>query len=349
MSHQVQEPASFAYRDIDELPHTNQMGEGWSENYFSYLYDPDAEVGVWLHFRYHGGLWEQMLVIYLPDQKYLVAKSSARGTLWREEAEGRGQLSSCGLSFRCENAFARWTKQFRGDARLIRAADLDRGAVDGPHVYVDLELDCEMMSPPIDYGRGSLDQAWGVSHYDQHQKVTGSLTYGAKRIALRGAGMRDHSWGPRDFARMGGHTWVNAQFPQSGRSLCIVLIGALAPWHPEPLLYGVVSDGLRITPVDVQALPIATTHAEAIEDYRVQFLLPDGTTSTIRATTVAEIAMAFWPGSEITVGSPAIGATHHYVPAFNRFTWDGEVGYGYTERSFRCSHHAGSDAPTSLA
>lgn len=68
---------------------------------------------------------------------------------------------------------------------------------------LDIEFDSEVL--PFDWdllSGGALADSAGKGHYDQGGTWSGHLQLGNKRIAANGLGLRDHSWGPRNFADM---------------------------------------------------------------------------------------------------------------------------------------------------
>lgn len=333
----------------DELPHPVVDMPYWVENYLTYAFSPSNSVGVYLHFRHVPGqpgkpdLWDELLQIALPGDRYLTSRAFGPGHISRDPGrEGVGRFGVCGLSYECHEPFARWTKRFVGGARLISGDELRAGpVVDGPHVPVELELNIAGWGTPFDYGTSSLEQAWGKAHYEQHHLVTGHLLVAGEHYDLDGTGLRDHSWGPREFARMGRTTWIHASFPDSGRAFALCYVAESPPHVPEQLLWTVVhegSDGAVVIPVEASGVPEATKLVHVDDDAEFQLRMPDGRISTVRTRLVAPLRMHLMRGSEIGHGTPHPGgphphATHHYCPTFVTVDWDGERGHGYNERS----------------
>jgi hypothetical protein len=313
--------------DADELPHEPGDVPLWCENYLTYVHDPEREVCAWMHLCHRPAdpsLWQETLLISLPEDRFLAAKAIAPGEV------GRG-VNVCGASYVCERPFTEWTKRFEGGARLVRGDQLRAGPLDdGAHVPVELELSCRSLGPAYDFGAEHLEQEWGHGHYEGHQQVSGSLAYGDERLEISGTGLRDHSWGPRDYNRIGSTTWIHGQFP-SGRTFMVVLVTGTPP--AEPFTYAVISDGQTITPVEASGIPTATDASQAGHGYELMLETPDGP-STIRAEVLTTMPMSFLGPAEIGIGLHAApAANHHYIEGPSRFEWDGEIGHGITERS----------------
>lgn len=327
----------------DELPHAPADLPYWVENYLTYAFSPANSVGVYLHFRHKPGspdLWDELLQIALPGDRYLTSRQFGPGHLTTDpERPGVGRFGVCGLTYECHEPFRSWTKRFVGGARLLTGDQLRTGPVpDGPHVPVELELSIAGWGAPFDYGTSSLEQAWAKAHYEQHHQVTGHLLVDGERFELDGTGLRDHSWGPREFAWMGRTTWIHASFPDSGRAFALCYVAARPPHVPETLLWTVVHDGEGWQSVQAFDVPEATKLVHVDEDAEFRLEMPDGRMTTVRTQLIAPLRMYLMRGSEIGHGSPHPGgphphATHHYCPTFVTVDWDGERGFGYHERS----------------
>jgi hypothetical protein len=318
-------------RDSDETPHRPETSVLWSENYYSCAYDPSAQIGVYFHLSSRSGtpgVWEEVFAVFLPEDQFLVSKAFAPG---RDED---GPVVA-GTALRCDEPFDRWTKTYRGAARLVTGDELRSGPLgDGIHTPVDLSLTYTAMSPPFDYGRERIEQSWADGHYEQQHTVTGELRYDGNLITLEGTGLRDHSWGPRDLSPLGSTVWLHGQFPDSGRSFMLVHV----PQPPgDPMTHAVVCNGKRVHKATVRSeVPVASDVEEAERGgYALTLETEDGT-STIEAEMLQAVRMSFVGPSEFCFGyHRGPGAHHDYVEAVTRFTWDGEIGYGFSERTVR--------------
>lgn len=317
--------------DVHELPlDPGQAPPLWSENYLLYVWSPANSIGIYLHLcRTLDGvqIWNEQVVIALPGDRYLVSKGQSRG---RVEAD---RLSVCGLQIRVAEAFEHLVVDFQGGARLLSREQYHAGPVmDGAHIPVNWTLDFKAMSLPFDFGSAHLDQAWAVGHFEQHGQITGTLRFNDEVYEIAGTGLRDHSWGARDYKDIGTTTWLHGQFPQSGRSLTVVLVTGVAP-RPE-FRFAVTSTRDSVTPMRADNVPVARSLSDTMAPYTLQLTGADGSTSVLKAEILDATRAALIGPSEISLGTfTAPEANHHYIDAFTRFDWDGEIGYGLTERS----------------
>ncbi|MGE4426021.1 MAG: hypothetical protein AB7G37_06195 [Solirubrobacteraceae bacterium] len=328
--------------DDDELPHDiGGAPPGWTENYLGNFWDPAAGVGVYVHLTRRSDpfpLWDEQVLVALPGDRYLTAKGFAAG----RDGEGPAVV---GIDFRCDEPYVRWTKRFRGAARLLDGDTYRSAPVgDGPHVFVEWELEYVALSPAFDLGSEPVDLAWASRHYEQHHAVRGWLTVGGgERYELSGTGLRDHSWGVRDYATVGTTTWLQGQFVESGRHLMLMQVAGY-PGRPA-FVRGFTGDRTSVVPIAPGEMPFARTFEEATADCRIE-LDRDGECSVLDARILAYVHGGFTGPAEIVVGrcSPA-DASHHYVEAFTRFEWDGEVGYGMTARTVDLQDHTRPEDP----
>jgi hypothetical protein len=314
-------------RDVDELPHAPEPVPLWCENYLTYLWAPDAGVGVWTHMCHRGGppeRWDEKFLVTLPGSRVLAAKAIAPG-------HRGGGPRACALALHCEEPYRRWTMTFDGDARVLGLDALhERPVTDGEHVPVQLRLACRALGPAYDFGEQHLDQSWGHGHYEQPLAYTGALRIGDEHsIALTGTGLRDHSWGPRDYAQIGSTAWIHGQFPGSGRTFMAVTVTGRPP-RPA-FTYAVTGDCVHSEPAQVGPLPMLASADRGVpgEGYELEL---NG--ATVRAEVLETVRMAFVGPTEIALGRHrGAGVNHDYLIGFTRFEWGDEVGYGVTDRT----------------
>jgi hypothetical protein len=332
-------------KDTDELPHALVDMPGWIENYLSYVHSPKSGVGVWLHLSHVPGedgqptLWDEVVWMALPGDRYLVTKAFGEGRVVADPGATTGEVQAYGLTFRCNEPFTSWTKSYRGAARLVTGEELRAGPIgDGAYVPVSLDLECTMMSPPFDYGGGDIEQSFAKAHYDQQQRATGRLTVMGETYEIDGTGLRDHSWGPRDWTKMGQSTWFHGQFPESGRSFMAIYVGS-HPEFPNPVAFTVLSDGETVTYGGAENMPKADNLVEAELDGEFQIVMPDGSRSTATAKLTSIMRMCLIGDAQFAFGTTHRRGdpipSHDYVPCFATVEWDGEQGIGYLERTIR--------------
>src|ERR1700745_2516922 len=93
----------------EELPATERPA-GWSENSCNQCYSPASGAGLWFHLSRLDSpwpVWRDLLIAYLPGDRFLVAKGHGAG------AHARGPGAGM-LSLSCEESWRRWTMRFAG-------------------------------------------------------------------------------------------------------------------------------------------------------------------------------------------------------------------------------------------
>lgn len=320
------------FRDIDELP-LDQLPDTprWVENYLSQAYCPDTGIGFFLHIGgmyFDPRLWDELTVVYLPGDEFLVARSFAHRTT---ADQTRGPVGAA-LRYHCEEPFSTWRKTFRGAARRVSGAALRAGAVgDGAHVPLEFELVYTAMGPEFQLG-DMAEQNWAAQHYEQHCTVAGHIVVDGTTIELSGSGIRDHSRGTRDLTSLRNHLWVHGEWAD-GRTFCLMYIGNQD--GTGRMNHAVFSDGrtLRYGSLAGPA-PLLDDWRNHADDFEMIFDV-DGEKIgiTARLQQVAGLTLA-GPGELAMGANPGPALNHHLLAeAMTRFEWDGDTGYGLSERT----------------
>ncbi|HVW32840.1 MAG TPA: hypothetical protein VHL53_09910 [Acidimicrobiia bacterium] len=296
----------------------------WTENYCYVAYDPTTELGLWTHLGrapFDPTLWRELSLVFLPSGERLVNKGYGR----TETARGPGAAT---LAFECVEPWKRWRTRRDGASIRTTALALDAGMLsDRAHERVAFDLDWEDRGPLWDWGEVEAAHSWGRLHYEQLATVAGHVTVGGSTVPFSGAGIRDHTRGPRDFRSVERHIWAWGNFP-SGRGFMLLGVNAAG----QALTRAVTVEGDELIPRTLTGPPMLASRADAAEPYRLQL---DG--HRISAEILHVLPGGFDGPNDICLGfDPAVTATANFE-AFTRFEWDGEVGYGLTERSVRRS------------
>lgn len=316
--------------DIDELTHPVEDVALWSENYLSYVWSPSNEVGVYMHFNrppFNPRLWHDIFVVYLPGDEYLVAKGFTPET----NAAARGPRGA-GLDWTCNEPWAQWTKRFEGAVQHVTGDELRSGALlDGVHTGARMELVYRAMGTA--FGVGDLSQQdWAVEHYEQHCAVTGWIEHEGTRYEIDGTGLRDHSWGPRDLSRMADHVWLQGQFPSGRTFMAIYVRNRSGHGHLDYHLIGDRDGNLQVA--TLRNPPVISDDSQPLNPYVLEFELADGTVETISAEVLTGCPIGLVGQSEMAYGVDFRPQTSHTLwECLARFQWNGEVGYGLSERS----------------
>ncbi|MHB8694348.1 MAG: DUF7065 domain-containing protein [Solirubrobacteraceae bacterium] len=325
--------------DRDELtaevehPIVGETPGGWCENYAFVAGDPRAQISLIMCTGcqpFDTSLWHELLVVGLPGGRTLAWKSAGRGGAENGPGAAIGR-------WRCERPGSRWRYRFDGFGRLVSTAELAEGPlVDGPWVRAELELVFEAAGPVWNLSQDNLEHAWEHSHYEQLGRVTGTVTIDGEEWTFEGTGHRDHSRGPRDFASVLDHAWVDCLF---GSGRFFALYRMRLPDGADGVAAACIGDSQSITPAKVIEMPLLDEEGASRERYRIVLETEEG-----RHTIEAEIVAPLGTTSYMTPNWMALGAgtapevTQIVFDGATRFTWDGEDGYGHTQRSVAPEH-----------
>lgn len=310
----------------------------WCENLLFAGYDPNSDVGFWLHLGTVPGdwtMWEDRVLLCLPDDQGVL-------TMWAyHRTSPERQPAGSNLAFECIEPFRRWRATFDGYAQHVAQADMEAGlAPDSLRKRLVIELDFDCVTPTWDaqasaessHGKGDMaHQSWAKEHYEQLWRAKGTIRVDDKVIDFDGAGWRDHSRGPRGGETAdpwGGHLIVGALMPSNR--------GAIFSryWRPD----GKINlEGALVSDAD------GTAHyAEVIDAPRLTELIPSGEAlpALLRweggeAALTLNTQRSIWTSMQkrLAVGRDLSGPGLMYVLNFGRCEWDGETGIFYIERS----------------
>lgn len=294
----------------------------WTENYCFVAYDPGSQVGLWTHLGrapFDSTLWRELSIVYLPDGDRLVNKGYGRS----ETARGPGGAT---MAFHCVEPFRQWRMNRDGGSIRTTVDQLYHGMVtDQRHERVGFDLTLDCFGGVWDWGEVEDAHKWGKLHYEQLVGVKGTISIGGQAIPFDGQGLRDHTSGARDFTIFSSHIWSWANFP-SGRGFILLHLVV----NGQYLTRAVIQENGALTAVDLHNSPVLTERSQHGDPYVLEL-------GEHRIT--AEILHPFPNGfdgpNDICIGyDPAVTATANFEN-LSRFEWDGEIGYGHTERSIR--------------
>jgi hypothetical protein len=315
------------HTDPAELP-APKLSEGWTENFCNQCFSPNSGTGLWFHLSRLAGpwpVWRDILIAYLPGDRFLVAKGFGEGA--HERGPGSGMLS-----LTCDEAWTHWTMRFSGAVRDVHGDELRAGPLsDQAHYLARIEMTWTAMAPVWDLGEEMKTQTWTQSHYEQACQTTGTIAIGDERFDLAGSGIRDHSRGPRDFGTVHDHWWLSGQFPD-GRSFAVLEVTGHSS-NSHLLRRGYVSDGsASIREVEVVSLESELGPHGPI---RHRTVLRDGAAAhTITGQIRQTMPFGMGQPNELIFGHTLIPPTTLRLwEAQTEFNWDGQTGFGLTERS----------------
>jgi hypothetical protein len=241
-------PESPDVDERDEAFHAPGAHEQWSDSHYFGGADAGRELAFYARIgaRPNEGVVEGALGIWLPPTRpglpprFLLA--FARDPV---PADLPGAPIAAGpLTFTCAAPLEQWTITVDGEARLFaRAEDLGEHPEAHQKLHVSGTLRFSGWVPPFEFESG-LTSAVAARHYEQPGSITGDLVVGDERLRVDGAGLRDHSWGVRDWQGVPHWRWmgmlvdaghfllVNNVGLESGAEVvggCLMLGGELAP------------------------------------------------------------------------------------------------------------------------
>jgi hypothetical protein len=149
--------------------------------------------------RPNEGVIEGALGIWLPGQGFLLSFARERSV---------EQSIACGAAlFECLQPLHSWELLFEGHGRLFERAEHVATRRDGYRdVHVTGSLVFTAWGNPLSF-RSGLSTAVASSHYEQPGELSGAITVAGQRRQLEGKGIRDHSWGVRDWQRVPYWRW----------------------------------------------------------------------------------------------------------------------------------------------
>lgn len=316
-----------------EYPFSGQNpGAGWCENYALVANDPATGINLCLYLGrqpFDISVWHEILLLSLPDGRVMVWKSAGRGGT----GDGGGGAMA---AFRCAEPGRRWTVTLDGLTWASTAEALREGPFhDGPWTRTGIELTFEAAMPPWMLRGNDLEHAQEHLHYEQLGRVSGTVTVAGQVWTFDGTGHRDHSRGPRDFRAIRDHAWVNCLFP-GGRAFALYKM-RLADGSGE-VAVACVYDGATLRPATVTSMPLL---AETADPDRYQLELDvDGVSVLIDAEIERPVGtVSYVTPNHMTIGASSDpGACMVVQERGTRFTWDGEIGHGHTQRSTHVQH-----------
>ncbi len=317
----------------------------WSENLLFTLYDPDADMAMWLHLGTvpdKWTMWEDRVLVMLPADQGALSLRAYHHTAPERRPAGAG------LEFRQKQPWRRWHLSFDGFGLHIPQSDmLDGVGRDGPVQPFAADLEVNLLTPAwdartaaaLESGAGDMDNhGWANEHYEQLTRAAGTVTLpSGESIPFSGYGWRDHSRGARDHSMLvewGGHVIIGCPYP-SGQGW------GLSRYY--------ASDGRITLEGGYVFIDGRFEHARVIQAPRLSELKFGDEVLPVRleySGGVLDVQLqcdrTLWTSMQrgLAVGKDLDGLGLMYVINHGRCDWDGETGYFYCERSDRLNELA---------
>jgi len=295
------------------------------EAYWLYGYDPDTKIGHYLYLAAEKDdvlLRRESVFLLLPDGSVLAQHGAGRNSRGATAAGDR-------LEIECLEPFRRWRGRYAAPMYRLAGGEI----VAGPRPDsdpVEAVVDLEVISAAAPW---NTEGNWGEQppslRYHQFYNARGTVTVAAETYPFAGPGFRSHSRRRRDMPGFTGHAIVNGRFP-SGRGFGLLRYRATAdrPERGRGFLYldGIFHDA------DVLTWPHLDEAVPGGERLTIE-LHAGRHKAVITAETIASAFVT--PAPDGRRYGAHVGDEPGTVisPAFARYQWDGETGYGGLERS----------------
>jgi hypothetical protein len=194
----------------DEFPHEVGPEEHFNESVYTNCFDPTSGLGAFFRLgnRPNEGRGEVTVCLWLPDGR--VGFSFARPRVDANE------FRSAGLTFEIVEPFEHLEVAYDGEVLVLDdpmvLEDPRKAFTESPTAHVEARLTLRAIStlfggePSERIERPGEEFAKG--HTEQLVAATGHVTVDGVRHELNGAGLRDHSWGPRTWQAPWWYRWL---------------------------------------------------------------------------------------------------------------------------------------------
>jgi hypothetical protein len=300
----------------------------WSESFAYWAYSAENDFDLYVHYQRQvadPGIWKGMMVLMMSNGDAFVAKSFGR----QADPTGPGPM---GMYGKCLEAGKSHWFQFDGAAQRVKQADMWKGVLtDGIVEPLFIEVEFDALCPlwqlnPDDLKKHEAEVMH--MHYEQPYRTHGLLRFGGTSRQFTGVGYRDHSYGPRNFTKMGDGQLLYGIFP-SNRAYWFFTVRA------QDGTYlcregGMAVDG-KLHPIEIVDTPLhmpLILGEQSSIDYTFRSVLGE---STVRVTyTGRGMPFTLTPPAEEIIGT--VGGfdkvPRAYWEANTNSEWDGEIGLG---------------------
>ena len=301
--------------ELDEGFHAPGPEEQWSDSF--YLGGGDAGSAIAFYTRIgarpNEGVLEGALGVWLPPTRaglpprFLLAFA-------RDPSPAdllAAPIAAGAVTFTCDAPLRRWTVAIDGGARLwARAEDLGEHPDAHQKVQVSGELRFDAWVPPFHFESG-LTSAVAGRHYEQPGAVNGEIVVDGERFEIEGAGLRDHSWGVRDWQGVPHWRWMG-MLVDAGHFLLVNNVGLESG---AEVVGGCLMLGGELAPV-------VTGHTEGTQrDFVAHATDALGRTATLRGAAISVAPLRQRRGERLTTVNEGL----------TRLEWLGHEAFGISE------------------
>ncbi len=321
----------------------------WSETHFWSAWNPEEGVGFFIHAGVapeDHDLWWAQVMLYLPGGRTMADMS------WGRSPERNGPTTG-NFSAR-STELGHFTLRFDGAGEITTSEAMAAGLVGaGRSLPFRFEVELAPAMPVWDLFKAAEigEREWGGVHHEQVHTCRGWLEVAGEeggQWRLDGVSFRDHSIGHRDFSGLGGDNLFGVHFPDSGRSVQMLLmwtnegvveVRSASVWENGELelINDVEMTGVEHGTVCPRGLTSLTGDPR---EFDLILNRANGDHIVARCEVQHTVVMSNTSpntnlnGAALDAGDDALLLAECQL----KITWpDGEVGYGHLERTYRRS------------
>ncbi len=302
----------------------------WSENFCFCVHDPETHIGMWFHvgrWAHDPQVWREIVTIALPGDRVLVAKSYGRNA-------SATAASANFLSIQVVEPGKKFRLAYRGPVwERSRSELIDHGFRDGHSELLELDLTFEGCEPLWDTSghAGESEELVGSMHIEQIGKGNGELSYKGKNYSISNAFMnRDHSRGVRDSAIYKRHSWLQGWSP-SGRGFHAYTVEILGT-DGYVMNGACIAQGGKLYPAKVVHVDFPNHLTDLYQPFSLQIESEFGKSDICIVKVFNSWPIAMAAPNDLGLAR-MLSPSGMFFEESVQFEWDGETGYGHSERA----------------
>ena len=310
---------------VPEDDYTHPLGPelNFNESMYFNFFDPGQGVGGFIRIgnRANEGRAEVTVTLYLADGRVLF-------TFKRAPIDHNDAFDAGGARFEVVVPGEKLRTLYSG-----RVLDLDeprnmddprKAFTTSPKRRIELDLVHEAVGPMYgssgsrDEAKRSADQQFAKAHYEQHMAVSGEIRIDDEPLAIRGYGLRDHSWGPRHWQAIESYEWLTLNFGADlGAMVSVIRRDA----------DNVRTGGVIVRDGEIELI----TRADVRAEFEDNGLYHRSVTADLETASGSQHRITGEVRGFIPLRNRREGLVTHIGEGMTEWTWDDRKGYGLSE------------------